>query len=193
LHLLQAAPSCAHAVPDRLLGGCFRGVGTWGVCETSYISGGKFLDTTLHLTEGMHELPRQSYRAAEPSQMRWAMCVAYYIRPGVEAQLIHVVDHPRQKKLFKSPDVFLAPFTKYLLWPPACGDQGAQSLCSTHKKDLGTDLYCSYGMREVVARMNRPVPPPGRSTVDVLNWQIRESKAILEKARSHQAQLAKAT
>ena len=141
----------------------------------------------------MPEFFQQSYRAAEPSQMRWAMCVAYYIPPGMAAQLIHVVDHPRKNKLFKSLDVFLAPFTKYLLWPPAFGDQGAQSLCFTHKKDLVTDLYCSSGMREVVARMHRPLPPPGRSTVDLLDWQIRESKALLEKARSHQAQLAKAS
>ena len=98
-----------------------------------------------------------------------------------------------RKKLFKSPDVFLAPFTNYLLWPPAFGDQGAQSLCFTHNMDLGIDLYCSCGMREVVARMHRPLPPPRRNTVDLLDWQIRESKALLEKARSHQAQLAKAS
>ena len=72
--------------------------------------------------------------------MPWAMCVAYYIPPGMAAQLIYVVDHPRKKKLFKSHDVFLAPFTKYLLWPPAFGDKRGQSLCFTHNTDLGTDL-----------------------------------------------------
>ena len=82
-----------------LLGGCFRGFGKWCVCETSYISGGKFLDTIIHLTTGLHELPRQSYRAAEPSQMRWFMCVAYYIPPGMAAQLIDVVDRPRKKQV----------------------------------------------------------------------------------------------
>ena len=121
------------------------------------------------------------------------MCVAYDIPPGMAAQPTHVADHPRKKKLFKSLDVFLAPFTKFLLWPPACGDQGAQSLCFTHKEDLRTDLHWSAGMREVVARMHRPLPPPGCSTVDLLDWQTRESNALLEKARSHQAQLAKAS
>ena len=98
--------------------------------------------------------------------MRWAMRVAYYSPPGMAAQLIHVVDHPRKKQLFKSPEICLAPFTKYFcLWPPAFGDQGAQSLCFMHNKDLGTDLYCSVGMREVVARMRQPLPPPGCITV----------------------------
>ena len=99
----------------------------------------------------------------------------------------------RRKKLFKSPHIFLEPFTKYLLWPPAVGEQGAQSLCFTHNKDLGIDLYCIAGMREVVARMRRPLPPPGCSTVALLDWQILQSKGLLEKARSHQAQLAKAS
>ena len=111
----------------------------------------------------------RSYRAAEPSQMRWATCVAYYIPPGMAAQRIDVVDHPQKNKLFKSPDIFLAPFSKCLLWPPAFGDQGAQSLCFTHNKDLGTDLYCSAGMREVVARMHWPLPKPGCSTDDLLD------------------------
>ena len=98
-----------------------------------------------------------------------------------------------RKKLFTSPDVFLASFTMYCFWPPVFGDQGAQSLCFTHNKVLGTDLYCSAGMRDVVARMHLPLPPPGRSTVGLLDWQIRESKGLLEKALPHQAQLAKAS
>ena len=163
------------------------------LCEILYISGGKFIDTIVHLTTGMHELPVQSNRTGEPSQMRWAMCVAYYIPPGLAAQLIDVVDHPQKKKLFKSPDIFLAPFTKYFLWPPAFGDQGGQSLCFTHNKDLGTDLYCSAGMREVVASMRRPLPPPGCSTVALLDWQILQSKELLEKAQSHRAHQAKAS
>ena len=64
-----------------LLVGCFRGFGRWGVCEIAYISGGKFLDTVVYLKTGMRELPVQSNRTGEPSQMRWAMCVAYYIPP----------------------------------------------------------------------------------------------------------------
>ena len=43
--------------------------------------------------------------------MPCAMCVAYYIPPGMAAKLIHAVDHTRKKMLFNSPDVFLAPFT----------------------------------------------------------------------------------
>ena len=81
-----------------LLGGCLRGFGQWGARATSYMSGGRFLDTIIHLTTGMHELPVQSYRTGEFSQMRWAMCVAYYIPPGMAAQLIDVVDHLRRQK-----------------------------------------------------------------------------------------------
>ena len=62
----------------------------------------------------MHELPVQRYGTCEPSQIRWAMCVAYYISPGMAAPLIDVVDHPQKKKLFKSPDIFLAPFAQVL-------------------------------------------------------------------------------
>ena len=67
--------------------------------------------------------------------MRSAMRVAYYFFPGLAAQFIDVVCRPQKKKLFKSPDIFLAPYTKYFLWPPAFGDQGGQSLCFTHNKD----------------------------------------------------------
>ena len=55
-----------------LLGGCFRGFGKWGVCETSFISAGKFLDVITHLTTGVHELPKVKLH-----DLRGAMCVAY--------------------------------------------------------------------------------------------------------------------
>ena len=77
----------------------------------------------------------QRYRTGEPSQMPWAMRAAYYIPPGMAAPLIDVVDHPNKKKLFKLPDIFLATFTKYLLWPPVFGDQGAQRLCFMRTKE----------------------------------------------------------
>ena len=166
-----------------LLGGCFRGFGNWGVCERSYINAGKFLDTIVHLPRGVHEIPVQTMRHGTTSQMRWAMCVAYYVPPGMAAQLIDVVDSAN-KNMFKSLDIFLEPFTKYFLWPPAFGDQGKQSLCFTHKKDLGTDLYCSAGMREVAASLSRPLPPLGCSTDDILDWQLIQSKQLFEKAQS---------
>ena len=110
------------------------------------------------------------------------------------AQLIDVVDSAN-KNMFKSPDIFLAPFTKYFLWPPAFGDQGKQSLCFTHKKDLGTDLYCSAGMREVAASLSRPLPPLGCSTAALLDWQLLQSKQLFEKSKSsrpaQQARLAR--
>ena len=118
------------------------------------------------------------------------MCVAYYIPPGMAAPLIDVVDHPQKKKLFKSPDICLAPFTKYFVWPPVFGDQGAQSLCFMHNKELGTDLYCSAGMRE---RVRQPLPVLGFSTVALLDWQILQSKGLLEKAQSQRAHQAKAS
>ena len=178
--------SPAQYPPDAitLLGGCFRGFGKWGLCETSYINAGKFLDTIVHLPRGVHEIPVQTMRHGTTSQMRWAMCVAYYVPPGMAAQLIDVVDSANKKNMFKSPDVFLAPFTKYFLWPPAFGDQGKQSLCFTHKKDLGTDLYCSAGMREVAASLSRPLPPLGCSTAALLDWQLLQSKQLFEKAQS---------
>ena len=80
-----------------LLGGCFRGFGKWGLCETSYINAGKFLDTTVHLPRGVHEIPVQTMRQGTTSQMRWAMCVAYYMPPGMAAQLIDVVDSANKK------------------------------------------------------------------------------------------------
>ena len=118
--------------------------------------------------------------------MRWAMCVACYVPPGMAAQLIDSVENTMNKNIFKSPDVFLQPFTKYFLWPPAFGDQGKQSCRFTHKKDLGTDLYCSAGMREVAAStsIGRPLPAIGCSTVELLDWQILQSKHLLESEQS---------
>ena len=96
------------------------------------------------------------------------------------APLIDVVDHHQKKKLFKSPDIFLAPFTKYLLWPPVFGDQGAQSLCFMHNKEVGTDLYCSAGMRE---RVRQPLPVPGFSTVALLE-DLSIEGVVRQKRRS---------
>jgi hypothetical protein len=176
-----------------LLGGCFRGFGAWGLCETSYISGGKFVDTIAHLTTGVHELPVQTFKTRKSSRMRWAMSVAYYVPPGMAAQLIGVVSKPERRNVFKSPDTFLEPFTKYFLWPPAFGDQGQQSLCFSHKQDSGTDLYCSAGMREVAATMGNPVPPLACSIVPVLDWQILQSKRLLEEAKSFRTHKRKST
>ena len=69
-----------------------------GVCETSYINAGKFLDTIVHLPRGVHEIPVQTMRPDTTSQMHWAMCVAYYVPPGMAAQLIDVVDSANIKK-----------------------------------------------------------------------------------------------
>ena len=80
-----------------LLGCCFRGFGTWGVCETIVISAGKFLDTTIHLTTGMHELSMQMYKTGDPNQMPRAMSAAHYIPPSMATPLIDVVDHPQKK------------------------------------------------------------------------------------------------
>ena len=170
-----------------LLGGCFRGFGAWGMCETSYISGGKFVDTIAHLTKGVHELPVQTFKTRKSSQMRRAMCVAYYVPPGMAAQLIGVVSKPERRNVFKSLDTFLEPFTKYFLWPPAFGDQGKQSLCFTHQKDLATDLCCSDGMRKVAATLGYPLPPPGCSTIALLDCQVRQSKRLSERAQSCRA------
>ena len=128
----------------------------------------------------MRELPVQSSKTSKLSQMRWAMCVAYYIPPVMAALLIDVVDNTQKMKLFKTLDAFLEPFTKYFLWPPAFGDQGGQSLCFTHNKDLGTDLYCSARMHDVAASMRQPLSPPGCSTVALLDWRILQSTELLQ-------------
>ena len=53
-----------------------------------------------------------------------------------------------------------------------------------HNQELGADLYCSAGMRE---RVRQPLPVPGFRTVALLDWQILQSKVLLEKAQSHLA------
>ena len=93
--------------------------------------------------------------------------------------------------MLKSPDALLEPFTKYFLWPPAFGDQGDQSLCFTHNKGLGTDLYCSAGVRAIAESLHRPLPPLGCGAVALQDWQILQSKQLLEKAHDRRAQKGK--
>ena len=69
------------------------------------------------MATGTHELPVRSSRNSEVSQMRWAMCVAYYIPRGMAALRIDVVGTTQEKHVLRSPDAFLAPFIKYFLWP----------------------------------------------------------------------------
>ena len=80
--------------------------------------------------------------------------------------------------------MFLETFTEYFLWPPAFGDQGTESLCLTHKQDLDTDLYCSVGMRQVAESFGRSLPARGCTTVELLDWQIAQSKHMLDKVQS---------
>ena len=41
-------------------------------------------------------------------------------------------------------------------------------------------MYCSAGMRE---RVRQPLPVPGFSIVALMDWQILQSKGLLEKAQ----------
>ena len=101
------------------------------------------------------------------------MCVAYVVPPGFASKLVDDVIACKGRAL-KSPDIWLGPYTKYFLWPPAFGDQGVDSMCFTDKRELTTDLYCSSEMRNVAEKAGRPMPALGAPAVDVHNWQIRE-------------------
>ena len=90
----------------------------WGVCETSFIWFDNFLDVIAHLTTGVHELPQKQDKNGKLYEMRWAMCVAYYVPPGMAAMLVCVVENTAKGHVFKSPDAFLRRFVKYFLWPP---------------------------------------------------------------------------
>ena len=67
---------------------------------------------------------------------------------------------------------------------PAFGDQGTESSCRTRRQDLGTDLYCSVGMRQVAESFGRSLPKRGFSTVELVDWQIAQSKHMLDKVQS---------
>jgi hypothetical protein len=43
-------------------------------------------------------------------EMRWSMCVAYYVPMGMAGKLIYAVVNTTNKNAFKSPDVFLRSF-----------------------------------------------------------------------------------
>ena len=101
------------------------------------------------------------------------MCVAYIVPPGFAAKLCADVDRCRGRTL-KSPDIWLAHYAKYCLWPPAFGDQGNDSQCYTDSKELGTDLYCSKEMRRAAEQSRRPLPALGAPEDDVLKWQAQE-------------------
>lgn len=169
-----------------LLGGCFKGYSAWGLCERSYMSSLQFLRVLAPLQVGIRPLPQQAGEGAKKRKggngqqasrqvtvMRWSMCVAYVVPPGFAKRLCADVDQCRKKNL-KSPDVWLAHYTKYFLWPPAFGDQGLRSQCFTDSCEGGCDLYCSSDMRRVADKAGRALPEVGAPQVDVQNWQIRE-------------------
>ena len=104
-----------------------------------------------------------------------------------QSSLMRWVDKAANNNVFKSFYVHLQYFTKCLLRPPSLGDPGGESSCFTHRKDLGTDLYCSIGMREVAQGLQRSLPPVGCTTVELLVWQIRQSKQILARVQSTRA------
>ena len=52
-----------------------------------------------------------------------------------------------------------------------------------HNNKLGTDLYCTVAMRNAAHGLNRDLPPLGCTTVELLDWQISQSKQILDKGQ----------
>ena len=101
------------------------------------------------------------------------MCVAYVVPPGFAGKLCSDVLTCKGRVL-KSPDIFLAHYSKYFLWPSAFGDQGEDSQCCTDSRELGTDLYCSREMRRIAEKAGRDLPALGASQSEVQAWQIQE-------------------
>ena len=170
-----------------LLGGCFKGFSSRGICEHTYMSKLQFLNIIASLQPGLQPLPHEEVdkpgkkrkrggnqqASKQLAVMRWSMCVAYVVPPGFAKQLC---DDVRGCKghLLKSPDIWLAPYTKYFLWPPAFGDQGDGSQCFIEIREFGTDLYCSNEMRRIAEKSERALPQLGAPEADVLTWQIQE-------------------
>ena len=169
-----------------ILGGCFKGFSSWAR-QRAYVSNLQFLKTIASLQPGLQPLPHEEAdkpgkkRKGGSSQqaskqlavMQWSMCVAYVVPPGFAKKLCNDV-HYCKGHFLKSPDMWLASYTKHLLWPPAFEDQGTTSQCFTDNREQGTDLYCSNEMRQIAEQRGRPLPPRGAVAADVLSWQIRE-------------------
>ena len=170
-----------------ILGGCFKGFSSWGGQRT-YVSNLQFLKTIASLQPGLQPLPHNeeedipgkkrtggaNQQASKQSAvMRWSMCVAYVVPPGFAKQLCDSVSGCNGR-LLKSPDIWLAPYTKYFLWPPAFGVQGDGSQCFIEIREFDTDLYCNNEMRRIAEKSERALPQLGAPEADVLSWQIRE-------------------
>ena len=169
-----------------ILGGCFKGFSSWGGQRT-YVSNLQFLKTIASLQPGLQPLPHEEVdnpgkkrtgganrqASKQSAVMRWSMCVAYVVPPGFAKQLCDSVSGCNGR-LLKSPDIWLAPYTKYFLWPPAFGDQGGDSQCFTEIRELGTDLYCSEEMRRIAKKSKRALPQLGAPEAAILTWQIQE-------------------
>ena len=169
-----------------ILGGCFKGFSSW-TRQRAYVTNLQFLKTIASLQPGLQPLPHEEVdkpgkkrkrggnqqASKQLAVMRWSMCVAYVVPPGFAKQLC---DDVRGCKgyLLKSPDIWLAPYTKYFLWPPAFGDQGGDSQCFTEIRELGTDLYCSEEMRRIAKKSERALPQLGAPEAAILTWQIQE-------------------
>ena len=150
--------------------------------ERAYLSNLQFLKIIASLQPGLQPLPheegdkpgkKRKGGSNQQAVMRWSMCVAYVVPPGFAKQLCDDVCGCKGH-LLKSPDIWLARYTKYFLWPPAFGDQGDDSQCFTEIRELGTDLYCSNEMRRIAEKCERVLPQLGAPEADVLSWQIRE-------------------
>ena len=77
--------------------GGVRGFGTWSVCVTSFVSQGQLLDVLPHLRTGTQVLPVKHTQHGQAFPMRWAMCVAYYVPPGMAFKLLSTVDTATRK------------------------------------------------------------------------------------------------
>jgi hypothetical protein len=129
-----------------LLGGVFCGCRKWSEAD-DFVRRGDFVAELESFTPGVHELPvRNGIR------MKWYMAVAYYVPAGMAEALLREV-YTTEKKLLKSPDTWLNSFATHFVWPPAFGDQGAESQCLTASEYHDSDFYCSTRMFRTARRL----------------------------------------
>ena len=173
--LIRAVPNIDF--PDdaiTLLGGVLRTPGLWDREASEFVKPGAIGNVLASLRPGVNEMPHLLTTTGSTivvKATKFTMCVAYYLPRRVAGLLLE--DALSNRRRLTSPDIWMTPFVKYLLWPNAFGDQGALSQCGSPADDGSADLYASRRFQNAIRASGCALPPQGSDLPAIAAWQTQ--------------------
>ena len=143
--------------------------GAWDEEDQVWINTGAFLLAMGQLRVGLNHMPTAPCcfgGAVVEKTLKFTMSVAYYVPKNVAKSLVSAAE----TNALRCPDIFMAPFVQYLMFPNIFRDQSAQSQAGTAKWEQGGDLYMSSHMAAKAFSLGHGPPATGAGADAAAEW-----------------------